>query len=149
MPEPVVNLLISVGLFAAAWALFTFFKKNQQPEGGGQTAGDHGSVKILTSDGQFDTELHNAGTRPVIVDFTATWCGPCKRIAPYFAQLSNEYPGVVFLKVDVDQLRQTSSKCGIRSMPTFQMYVNQRKVDEFSGASSDLLLQMLKKHTIR
>lgn len=39
----------------------------------------------------------------MIVDFTATWCGPCRMIAPFFQELSEKYPGLVFLKVDVDQ----------------------------------------------
>lgn len=73
--------------------------------GGGAPQADHGNVKILQQDGQLEQELANAGGKLVVVDFTASWCGPCQRIAPIFAEMSTKYTSVVFLKIDVDQCR--------------------------------------------
>ena len=80
----------------------------------------------------------------VVVDFTATWCGPCKSITPYFHQLNEEYKNVLFLKVDVDDNEETTQECDISSMPTFQFYKEQNKVGQFSGADKDKLLDLIK-----
>ena len=73
----------------------------------------------------------------VVVDFTATWCGPCQRIAPIFTKLAEEMPEVCFVKVDVDENEEVAQECGVESMPTFQFYKSGLKVHEFSGASED------------
>merc|ERR1712023_434740 len=72
----------------------------------------------------FDKALADAGDKLVVVDFTATWCGPCQRIAPVFQKLAEEMPDVVFVKVDVDENEETAGECGIQAMPTFQYYKN-------------------------
>ena len=76
-------------------------------------------------------------TVQVVVDFTATWCGPCQRIAPIFTKLAEEMPEVCFVKVDVDENEEVAQECGVESMPTFQFYKSGLKVHEFSGASED------------
>jgi thioredoxin len=76
-------------------------------------------------------------TVQVVVDFTATWCGPCQRIAPVFTALAEENPEVCFVKVDVDENEEVAQECGVESMPTFQFYKSGLKVHEFSGASED------------
>ena len=57
------------------------------------------SVKIVPDDSSFAAELEAAESKLVVVDFTAEWCGPCKRIAPFYDELSNKFPRAVFLKV--------------------------------------------------
>uniref|UniRef100_A0A8C6UEM5 Thioredoxin n=1 Tax=Neogobius melanostomus TaxID=47308 RepID=A0A8C6UEM5_9GOBI len=91
--------------------------------------------------GDFEEELKAAGSKLVVVDFTASWCGPCKMIAPVFEVRSPPYENkdVVFLKVDVDEASDVSEKCGISSMPTFQFYKNGEKLEQFSGASEEKL----------
>jgi len=107
---------------------------------------DEGKVITVVSDAEFQNHLKKAGGKLVVVDFTASWCGPCKMIAPAVAALSNKYPNVVFLKVDVDELRETATSYGVRSMPTFQFFIKGSKVDEFSGADASKLESLVIKH---
>ncbi|GMT00330.1 hypothetical protein PENTCL1PPCAC_22504, partial [Pristionchus entomophagus] len=102
-------------------------------------------VKHVNSDEAFGEAMGAAGARPVVVDFFAEWCGPCKGIAPFYEQLSNRYPAVVFLKVDVDKCEVTSAANGVTAMPTFTMFVNKQKVDSVRGANQDQLEAMVKK----
>lgn len=84
----------------------------------------------------------------VIVDCYATWCGPCKAIAPILEKASEEAEfkdKVHFVKFDVDELPGLSQELGIRAMPTFLFYKNGQKVDEMVGANPPMLLQNLKK----
>eukprot|EP00794_Sanderia_malayensis_P006506 gene6506-7250_t len=105
-----------------------------------------GNVKIVASDSQFQPELTNAGGKLVVVDFHATWCGPCRHIAPVFVQLSTKYPQAVFLKVDVDQCKMTAEKYGITAMPTFLFMKSKVKIDELQGADPQGLEVKIKKH---
>ncbi|KOC61011.1 Thioredoxin-like protein 1 [Habropoda laboriosa] len=93
-----------------------------------------GAVRVINDDGQFYEELANAGTKLVVVDFTATWCGPCQRIAPVFEQLSVKYPNAAFLKLDVDKCAETAAVQGVSAMPTFIFYRNQAKLGLCQGA---------------
>jgi thioredoxin len=104
-----------------------------------------GGVAMLATKADFDKALAEAGDKLVVVDFTATWCGPCQRIAPLFAKLAEELPEVVFVKVDVDDNDETAQACGISAMPTFQFFKGASKVHEFSGASEDLIRQAVAK----
>ncbi|KAI8493678.1 PREDICTED: thioredoxin-like protein 1 isoform X2 [Branchiostoma belcheri] len=103
------------------------------------------NVRVVTEDAQFQVELTNAGTKLVVVDFYADWCGPCQRIAPFFNQLSLRYPTVVFVKVNVDQCQQTASSNGVRAMPTFLFFRNKTKVDQLQGADQNQLEEKVKK----
>nr|ACO08331.1 Thioredoxin [Oncorhynchus mykiss] len=85
----------------------------------------------------FFSALKEAGDKLVVVGFTASWCGPCKNIAPFFKGLSEkpENKNVVFLKVDVDEAADVAKHCDIKCMPTFHFYKNEKKVDDFSGSN--------------
>ena len=76
----------------------------------------------------------------VIIDFTATWCGPCQRIAPFFEELSTKYPSVTFVKVDVDECADTAHACSISAMPTFACFDAEGELaGTISGADQDKL----------
>jgi len=105
-----------------------------------------GGVAMLATKAEFDKALKDNTDKLVVVDFTATWCGPCQKIAPVFAKLAEEMTDVVFVKVDVDENEDTASACGIQAMPTFQFYKGEAKVHEFSGASEEKIREAISKH---
>jgi thioredoxin 1 len=94
---------------------------------------------------EFDALLNQE--LPVIVDWFATWCRPCVGIAPEVERLAEVYKQrAVFVKVDVDQLKDLSKESRIEAMPTFHVYINGEKVDEMRGASVTKLVAMIEKH---
>lgn len=85
------------------------------------------------------------GDLPVLVDFSASWCSPCKAMSPIIEELSNEYEGkIVIGKMDVDTNVETPSKFGIRSIPTLLFFKNGEVVDRLIGAQKkDILVAKL------
>ena len=101
------------------------------------------NIVVVPSDKDFNQKLEKAGNKLVIVDFHATWCGPCKMIAPVFQQLSIKYPDVVFLKVDVDTCTTTAEKYEVTAMPTFMAFRSMTKIDICKGANGKELQNMI------
>uniref|UniRef100_U5EYG8 Thioredoxin n=1 Tax=Corethrella appendiculata TaxID=1370023 RepID=U5EYG8_9DIPT len=103
-------------------------------------------VYIVKDSADFDSQLELAGELVVLVDFFATWCGPCKNIAPKLEEFSNTYAGkIVVIKVDVDECEDLAMKYEISSMPTFVFIKNKEVADKFSGANADKLESYIKK----
>ncbi|XP_014503531.1 thioredoxin H1 [Vigna radiata var. radiata] len=88
----------------------------------------------------------NESKKLVVVDFTASWCGPCRFIAPYFAELARRMSDVIFLKVDVDELSSVAKEWSIEAMPTFLFLKEGELVDKIVGADKDKLTQTVEKH---
>ena len=91
-------------------------------------------VTINVSDTSFESEVISS-EQPVLVDFWAEWCAPCKMIAPIVEELSNEYQGQVkFTKVDVDENPEVAQKYGVRGIPTLLIFNDGAPVDQLVGA---------------
>jgi thioredoxin 1 len=91
---------------------------------------------ITITDDNFDEVVKNSDTT-VLVDFWATWCGPCIMMAPVLDELADDYNGkAVVGKLDVDQNPETAAKFGIRSIPTMMVFRGGEVVDKIIGGTS-------------
>ncbi len=101
---------------------------------------------VAISDRTFDTEVLQS-TTPVLVDFWATWCGPCKMIAPVLEEIAGEKDGQLKIaKLDVDQNPDTAQKFGVMSIPTLLLFKNGEEVSRIVGyRSKNQLVQQLEK----
>ncbi|CAM6110559.1 unnamed protein product [Calypogeia fissa] len=115
----------------------------KQPRGGasGSAMGDHGNVVVISTVQEWEAKLEEAKSarKVVVVDFTATWCGPCRHMAPIFAELSRKYADLIFVKVDVDQLQEVAAKWDVQAMPTFVFIKDKNLVHKIVGANKDEL----------
>ena len=93
------------------------------------------SVLNITDD-NFETEVLKSEI-PVLIDFWAEWCGPCRMVAPIVSELSGEYEGkAVIGKVNVDDNREVAAQYGIRNIPTILFFKDGKVVDKIVGASA-------------
>lgn len=96
---------------------------------------------VTLSDANFEEEVKQA-EGPVLVDFWAPWCGPCKMIAPVLEELAGEYAGQIKIgKMDVDANKETSAKLGIRGIPTLTIFKNGNAESTKVGALSKAQLK--------
>jgi len=96
---------------------------------------------VAVNASRFDRHIVNSDI-PVVVDFWADWCGPCKMMAPAFAAASGSFPlAARFLKVNTEEEQQLSARFAIRSIPTLILFKGGREIDRVSGALSQPQLE--------
>lgn len=103
-------------------------------------------VRAIATKAEFDEVLAESPTRLVVVDFTATWCGPCRMLAPKFEAWAEELSDkdVLFVKVDVDSNSETAASANVAAMPTIQLFKNKEMVKEIVGLQVDLIESSIK-----
>ncbi len=90
-------------------------------------------IMLTLTDDNFKQEVLESD-QPVVVDFSATWCGPCKRLAPIVEELANEYEGKVKIaKLDIDAAPNTPAQYGIMAVPTVMFFKGGKRVDMLQG----------------
>ena len=100
----------------------------------------------IKSNADFEKKLNDAGQKLVLLDFYATWCGPCKEMDPVMKALSKQHSSnIMILKVNVDKFEELSDYYKVRSMPTFVFIKNKKKVGGFAGADEDSLKRKISK----
>ncbi len=96
-----------------------------------------GKNVVIVTDQNFESEILKSD-KPALVDFTATWCGPCKQISPMIEEIANETVGVIKVaKLDIDDAPNTAVKLGIRGVPTIVAFKGGKEVARHVGAGTN------------
>ncbi|KAJ3439347.1 thioredoxin-like protein [Anaeramoeba flamelloides] len=108
---------------------------------------DHGNVKMPNSKEELMKIFEEADGKLVVIDFYASWCGPCQRIGPIFVEMSKEFEDVIFVKINVDSNPNMCDQCSIRSIPAFCFFhkvKNQyKKFEQMVGANVEKLRNLI------
>ncbi|XP_051174579.1 thioredoxin-2-like [Leptopilina boulardi] len=105
-------------------------------------------VLSIKDSAHLEEQLTAAGDKLVVIDFYATWCGPCKVIAPKIDEYSEEFPDVIFVKVDVDECDDIAVKYNVNSMPTFLFIKNNTMLETVVGANAGKIKTTIEKHRL-
>ena len=106
------------------------------------------SSATAVKDSDFQTEVLDAAS-PVLVDFWATWCGPCQSLGPVIDAIAEEYAGKLkVMKMNVDENRETPAKYGIRGIPTLMLFHKGEIVDKIVGAQPKTAIDAIIKKVV-
>ncbi|KAI7725102.1 hypothetical protein M8C21_026473 [Ambrosia artemisiifolia] len=112
------------------------------------SAQTYGEVVGIHKASELETRLTTSSksNQLAILYFTATWCGPCRFMAPLYTSLASKYPKVLFLKIDIDEVSDVAAKWNISSVPTFYFTKNGKEIDKVVGADKSSLENKLAKY---
>ncbi|KAL7132937.1 hypothetical protein ABFS83_12G108600 [Erythranthe nasuta] len=91
-------------------------------------------------------EASKQTSKLIVIDFTASWCGPCQFILPSVNEFAEKYGDVDFIKIDVDELHDVAQEFGVQAMPTFILMKGGKEVDKVVGAKREDLQKKIEKH---
>ncbi|RRT32387.1 hypothetical protein B296_00056884 [Ensete ventricosum] len=116
---------------------FHFLQKGAGSDLEGEIDFRGGNVHVITSKESWDQKILEANKdgKIVVANFSASWCGPCRMIAPLYKELSEKYPSLMFLTIDVDELMDFSSSWDIHATPTFFFLKDGQQLDKLIGAN--------------
>ncbi|KAF9111528.1 hypothetical protein BGX27_004786 [Mortierella sp. AM989] len=103
-------------------------------------------MKTIGSQAELSSQLSSAGSRLVVVDFFATWCGPCKTLAPILEGLERKHTSTIFAKIDVDQAQDCAKQYSVSSMPTILFFKNRSEVGRVVGADVGKIQSLIKSY---
>ncbi|PIN21292.1 Thioredoxin [Handroanthus impetiginosus] len=100
-----------------------------------------GNVHLVTTMDKWEKETSEANMdgKVVVVNFSASWCNPCRQIAPAYRELADKYSSILFLTVDVDELAEFSTTWDVKATPTFFFLRDGRQLDKLVGAKKEEL----------
>ena len=126
----------------------TCFTTNRVPDNKSHTLakcgkcknGVYSSAPVSLSNSNF-TAFIERNTLPVVVDFWASWCGPCQNMAPIYNRVANTSPSMLFAKVNTEQAQQISADANIRSIPTLIFFSQGKEVDRIAGGLNEVQMK--------
>ena len=104
------------------------------------------TIKYVNDDLELRRLLRLHAERLVVVDWFATWCGPCRAIKPVYEQLSEENKHVVFIRADIEELPDASAQAGVEAVPCFHFIKGDELVAVLTGADEVKLRELVKQH---
>ncbi|THU47525.1 hypothetical protein C4D60_Mb09t16440 [Musa balbisiana] len=130
-----VNLLFVLGLSSQ---MGNCIRKNVRNTGNEDEVDFRGgNVHVITSKSDWEQKIAEANKdgKIVVANFSATWCGPCRTVAPVYRELSEKYPSLIFLTIDVDNLMDFCLSWDISATPTFFFLKDGQQLDKLIGAN--------------
>ncbi|WOL08860.1 hypothetical protein Cni_G17613 [Canna indica] len=128
----------------------SLFSRRNRPAAAIEEEGSESGAAVITvhSDAEWSQNwlTHSQSNKLMVIDFSASWCGPCRFIEPYFKEMATRFTGAVFFKIDVDQLRKVSNQWKVEAMPTFVLVKRGQEVGRVVGADKDELERTIQMH---
>lgn len=123
-------------------------KKKEAPAGPVSTSFESGAVVPITSEEHLDAMLAKSKSEGfgIVLDFTASWCKPCQKIKPRFAEMAKEHSKHCFMTVDADDLDDVMTRCGVMGLPTFQVYLGGEQVGTVTGGDESKVVALVTEH---